>query len=203
MRRPGRAAVPAVDYLLTFDGLERMGLHGGAPLPQRLGPQDLDAVMARCEAAWRPHFEAWGWSFRRGEPVRDEIPLLAERVVPAGRQRIAINFSTFEERLSVEVLATIEPELPEAVLEACGGPRRMQVRGREYRGIAVFMVDQERGPEWLSMGGPCAMPALWTGWCLACSNTWATRFCPRCRPAPPRRAWLPSQQAAASARGVD
>lgn len=141
------------DYVLTFDGLERMGPRDGAPLPQRLGPQDRDAVMVRCEAAWRPHFEAWGWSFRRGEPVRDEIPLLAERMVPAGRQRIAIHFSTFEERLSVEVLATIEPDLPEAVLEACGGPRRMQVRGREYRGISAFMVDQERGPEWLSMGG--------------------------------------------------
>ncbi len=140
-------------YVLTFEGLSRFDRGDGAIPPPRLGVEDRDAVMARCEAAWRPRLEALGFSFHRGEPFRSEIPLVAERVVPVGKQTIAINFSTFEERLSFEVIAAIVPDLPPAVLEASGGIQRMQVRGREYRGIAAFMVDHGRGAEWMSMGG--------------------------------------------------
>ena len=140
-------------YVLTFDGLSRWQVDADAPLPQRLGPDDREAVMARCEAAWRQRFEALGFSFLRGEPSRSDIPLVAERVVPVGRQTISISFSDYQGILSFEVIAAIVPDLPVAVLEACGGPRQMQVRGREYRGIAAFMVDQERGMEWMSMGG--------------------------------------------------
>lgn len=140
-------------YVLTFDAISRLESGDGALPPPRLGVADRDEVMARCEAAWRPRLEALGFSVRRGEPSRSEIPLLAERVVPVGKQTIAINFSTFEERLSFEVIAAIVPDLPTAVLEASGGIRKMQVRGREYRGIAAFMIDHGRGDEWMSMGG--------------------------------------------------
>jgi len=78
-------------YVLTFDGLSRLDLGDGVLPPPGLGPADREAVMARCEAAWRPRLEALGFSFGRGEPWRSEIPLLAERVVPLGKQYIAIN----------------------------------------------------------------------------------------------------------------
>jgi hypothetical protein len=140
-------------YVLTFDGLSRLDRgDGGLPAPA-LVPADRDAVMAQCEAAWRPRFEALGWRFVRGEPFRSEIPLVAERTVPVGTQSITISFSTFEERLSVDVVAAIVPHLPEAVLEALGGARRIQVRGREFRGIAALMVDLERGPDMVHAGG--------------------------------------------------
>lgn len=140
-------------YVLTLDGLTRFDRGDRGLAPPRIGAADRDAVMARCEAAWRPRFEALGFSFHRGEPVHSEIPLLAERVVPIGKQTIAISFLDFKEGLSFEVIAAIVPDLPPAVFETCGGARRMQVRGREYRGIAAFMVDHGRGPEWTSMGG--------------------------------------------------
>lgn len=140
-------------YVLTFEGLSRFDRGDQGVAPPRFGPADREAVMAQCEAAWRPRFEALGFSFRRGEPARSDIPLVAERVVPVGKQSITISFSTFEERLSFEVIAAIVPEVPSAVLEACGGARRLQVRGREYRGIAAFMVDRQRGDEWMTMGG--------------------------------------------------
>jgi hypothetical protein len=140
-------------YVLTFDGISRLDWGDGTLPPPRLDGADRDAVMARCEAAWRPRFEALGFSFRRGEPWRDEIPLVAERVVPVGRQTITISFSLFQGRFSFEVIAAIVPDIPTAVLEASGGITRMQVRGREFRGIAAFMIDHERGPEMVTTGG--------------------------------------------------
>ncbi len=138
-------------YVLTFDGISRLDWGDHALPPPRIDGVDREAVMAQCEAAWRPRFEALGFSFRRGEPWRDEIPLLAERAVSVGKQSISISFLIYKGGLSFDVLAAILPDMPQAVSGVIGSVNRIQVRGREYRGIAALMIDHER--ELLSVGG--------------------------------------------------
>jgi len=138
-------------YVLTFDGIARMDWGDGAMPPPRIGPAEREAVLERCEAAWRPRFEALGFGLRRGELWRDAVPLVAERTVPVGTHSIEISFSAFQDRLSCSVVAAVVPDLPNAVREACGGVKQIQVRGREYRGMAAFMRDS--GNEPLSIGG--------------------------------------------------
>jgi hypothetical protein len=138
-------------YVLTERGISRMNWGDGVPPLPRIGGGEREAAMARCEAAWRPRFEALGFSLRRGEPFRDGIALVAERAVPAGRQAIEMNFSVYEDRLSCDVVAATLPDMADAVRQACGGVQQIQVRGREYRGMAAFMIDRGRDP--VSVGG--------------------------------------------------
>ena len=56
--------------LLTFEGRKRVQWVDHTHVA--VSPDDREAVMARCEAAWRPRFEAHGFTFRRDEPFRDE-----------------------------------------------------------------------------------------------------------------------------------
>ena len=134
--------------LLTFEGRKRVQWVDHTHIP--LTPDDRDAVMARCEAAWWPRFEALGFSFRRDEPFRDEIPWIAERPAPIGKQVVKIGFSVFNNALSFDVSAYIAPDLPDAVRTASVNTQ-IRVRGNEYRGMAPFMKDSQ----WalLSIGG--------------------------------------------------
>ena len=134
--------------LLTADGRKRIQWVDAASV--LVTPADREAVMARCEAAWRPRFEALGFTFRRDEPFRDEIPWLAEREAPVGRQTVRIGFSVFNNVLSFDVLAHVVPHLPEAV-RAAAGSRQIRLRGNQYRGMAAFMKESQWGL--MSVGG--------------------------------------------------
>lgn len=138
-------------YVLTEGGLSRMDWGDGVLAPPRISGAERESVVARCGAAWRPRFEALGFSLRQGEPLRNGIPLIAERAVPVGVQSIEVNFSVYEDRVGCDVVAAILPDMSDAVRQASGGIRQIQVRGREYRGMAAFMTD--RGVEPLSIGG--------------------------------------------------
>ncbi|WP_395790238.1 hypothetical protein [Aquimonas sp.] len=137
-------------YRLTFEGLQRIDWGDGSLSLPKLGPADREHVMERCEAAWRPRFEALGFEFSRGELWRNELPLCASRRVETGVQTIEISFSDYLDKLSFHVLAMIVPDLPTNLAEAAGG-KQIQVRGRELHGMAAFML--HNGYEPLTIGG--------------------------------------------------
>lgn len=137
-------------YVLSHDGHARVNWGDGAPMPARIGAADREAVMARCEAAWRPRFEAIGFRFGRGEPWHNELLLVADRTVPVGKHQISVSFCEYQGKLSFHVVAAILPDIPEAVRQASGG-KQIQIRGREYRGMAAFMLHSSYEP--LVIGG--------------------------------------------------
>lgn len=124
--------------LLTFEGRKRIQWVNAPHVP--VTAADREAVMARCEAAWRPRFEHLGFTVLRDAPVEPEIPWNAERAAPIGRQAIRIAFSAIKDELWFEVLAYIDPDLPKAVRTASGNTQ-IRLRGNEYRGMAAFMDD--------------------------------------------------------------
>ncbi len=145
--------VAAICYLpfgiiFTHDGRKRLKWIDDTATP--VTTADREAVMARCVTAWQPRFEALGFTLRRDDPFRDEIPWLAERESPAGRQIIRIAFSTCNDALSFSVRATLNPVLPDPV-RAIPTLTFIQVRGSELRGMSAFM-DSSRW-SMLSIGG--------------------------------------------------
>ena len=140
-------------YVLTWDGLVRL-----QAAPPRLGIDALDEVMNICERAWAPRFAASGYALRR-EPYDDNYRahrLVAERKVPVGTQVIEIRFSADqkENRLSFEVCANTFPELSAAASSASGTANRVEVWGKEFRGLSAFMVEPRAGMPRLCITGP-------------------------------------------------
>lgn len=139
-------------YVLTWEGLQRFTV-----APPRLGADALDDVIRRCERAWAPRFIALGYSFER-KPYDDNVRahvLLAERRVPAGRQTVEINFNTNNPAGSPEVWvqAFTWLDLPAAALEATKGIHRVEVRGKELRGMSALMTIPTRSIDWVIIGG--------------------------------------------------
>jgi hypothetical protein len=139
-------------YVLTWDGLIRL-----AVAPPKLGVAQLDEVMSSCERAWAPRFAERGYCFLR-KPYDDNVRahvLLAERPVPAGKQTVEIRFmaDAKAELLSTYVYAHTLLDLPATALAAAQGINRVQVRGKELRGMSAFMVISNRFTDWGPIGG--------------------------------------------------
>lgn len=139
-------------YHLTTEGLRRLEV-----APPKLGAADVDAVIGACARAWAPRFTALGFDFTRQpyDDLRRRHALVAERKVAAGKHTVEVYFDVDakQDLISAQVYVQVWIELPATVLEAAQGIDRIQVRGKELRGMAAFMAIPTRSPDWITIGG--------------------------------------------------
>jgi hypothetical protein len=139
-------------YVLTWEGLRRLEV-----APPKIVVGDLDDIMGACERAWAPRFAAHGYQFGRkpfDERDRAHI-LLAERAVPAGKQIVEVRFLTDQKANTIDanVYVGTSLELPALALAAAQGISRIEIRGKELRGLSALLVTMYEGREMLSIGG--------------------------------------------------